>query len=203
MDKARTPHPLQSILQNRRLILGSASPRRKELLEGLDLDFEIRTTQAEEHYPSHLKGREITEHLALLKARSFDALSPDEILITADTIVWANQKAVMKPGNKEEAADMMRKLSGKSHEVITSVCIFTNENHFVFSDITRVFFRTLEEDEIEYYLSKYTPYDKAGSYGIQEWIGYTGIESIQGSFYNVMGLPVEKLYVNLKRLFKK
>ena len=182
------------------IVLGSNSPRRKELLSGLDLDFEVKTLpDVEETYPSSLWKEEIPVYLSKLKADAYKACIDDKtMLITADTIVWLNAKVYGKPTDEEDAKQMLRELSGKTHEVITGVCLTTKDKQKAFFAVSKVKFATLDEEEIEYYISKYKPYDKAGSYGVQEWIGYIGVENLQGSFYNVMGLPVRMLYMYLK-----
>ena len=187
-------------IQKYNIILGSNSPRRKELLSGLDLDFEVRTLpDVEETYPSTLWKEEIPVYLSKLKADAYKACIDDKtLLITADTIVWLDAKVYGKPTNEEDAKEMLRKLSGKTHEVITGVCLTTKDKQKAFFALSKVKFATLNEDEIEYYIAKYKPYDKAGSYGVQEWIGYVGVENLEGSFYNVMGLPVRMLYMYLK-----
>lgn len=188
------------LLEQYNIILGSASPRRKELLAGLDIDFEVKSIpNIDEIYPSNLWKEEIPVFLSKLKADAYKSAMDDRtLLITADTIVWLNAKVYGKPGNKEEAKQMLRELSGKTHEVITGVCLSTKEKQESFFAVSKVTFSTLDENEIEYYISKYKPYDKAGAYGVQEWIGYIGVEKLEGSFYNVMGLPVRMLYMYLK-----
>ncbi len=189
---------LKEKLQGKRLILASGSPRRQYFLQELDLEFEVRLKEMDEHYPNHLKGKEITDYLAKLKASPFkEELKENDILITADTIVWLNNKAIGKPKNTEDAENMLKTLSGKLHKVISSVCITSIEKQIVFSDITEVTFKELSTEEIHFYIKKYKPFDKAGSYGIQEWIGYIGIEKITGSYFNVMGFPVHKFYQQL------
>ncbi len=182
------------------IILGSQSPRRQELLRGLDLNFIVRTIEGlEESYPEHLKGEEIPIFLAKQKAEAFfPTLSDNDMLITADTIVWLNNRVYGKPQNAADAVKMLQDLSGKTHEVITGVCVTTKQRQVAFSAISKVTFATLTNDEIAYYIEKYKPFDKAGSYGVQEWIGYIGVERIEGSYYNVMGLPIQKLYTVLK-----
>lgn len=187
-------------LEKYRIILGSASPRRKELLEGLNLPFTVKTIDVEEVFPSHIRGIRIPMYLAEKKAEAFNgSLAEDELLITADTIVMLNDQVLGKASGKEEARKMLKNLSGNTHLVITGVCISTVLRRKVFHAISEVRFTQLNDDEIEFYLGKYAPYDKAGSYGIQEWIGYIGVEQINGSFYNVMGLPVQRLYCELKK----
>lgn len=189
---------LKEKLQGKHLILASGSPRRQYFFRELDLEFEIRLKEIAEDYPNHLKKEEITDYLAKLKASPFkNELKENDILITADTIVWLNNKAIGKPKNTEDAENMLKTLSGKSHKVISSVCIISVEKQIVFNDVTEVTFKTLSEEEIQFYIKKYQPFDKAGSYGIQEWIGYIGIEKITGSYFNVMGFPVHKFYQQL------
>ncbi len=178
--------------------MASGSPRRQHFFRELDLEFEIRLKEIEEHYPNHLKGEEITDYLAKLKASPFKGeLKENDILVTSDTIVWLNNTAIGKPKNSKHAKKMLKTLSGKSHKVISSVCITSVEKQIVFSDITEVTFKELSTEEIDFYINKYQPFDKAGSYGIQEWIGYIGIEKIVGSYFNVMGFPVHKFYQQL------
>lgn len=185
-------------LQDRHLILGSGSPRRKSFLEDLGLDFEIRLKEVEESYPTSLKGKDISEYLAKLKAAPFlKELKDSEILITADTIVWLDGKALGKPRDKTEAKSMLKSLSNKTHEVISSVALTTKSKQIILSDETRVHFKKLSEEEIDYYIANYKPFDKAGAYGIQEWLGYIGIERIEGSYFNVVGFPVQKFYTAL------
>ena len=192
---------LESKLKGKNLILGSGSPRRKFFLEELGLDFEVRIKPIEEDFPKELQGPEISDYLAVSKAQPFlRELGPNDILITADTIVWSNNKALNKPQSIEHARTMLRELSGKEHEVISSVAITSAESQELVTETTRVKFKELEFEEIDYYIEKYSPFDKAGSYGIQEWIGYIGIEWIKGSYFNVMGFPVQKFYERIKKL---
>lgn len=189
---------LQKLLKDRRLILASQSPRRSFFLKELNLDFEIRIKEVAENYPTHLQGKEISEYLAKLKASPFTGtLQAQEILITADTIVWLEGKALGKPKNKKEAFEMLKSLSGKEHDVISSIALTTINNQIIISDTTQVIFKKLTEEEIHFYIETFKPFDKAGSYGIQEWIGYIGIEKINGSYFNVMGFPVQKFYMAL------
>jgi septum formation protein len=183
-----------------KIILASNSLRRKELLSGLDLDFEVKTLpDVEESYPETLWKEEIPVYLAKLKATAHQSLIDENtLLITADTIVWLAGKVYGKPKNEAEAKEILQALSGQTHEVITGVCITTQENQKTFFATSKVTFSKLDESEIDYYLAKYQPYDKAGAYGVQEWIGYIGVEHLEGSFYNVMGLPVKLLYKYLK-----
>ena len=190
---------LRKLLQKYTIILGSASPRRKELLTDIGLIFNIQTTDKEENFPIELKEQEIVEFLAKQKSDFLsENLNPEDLLITADTIVSFNKELLKKPSDKEEAFNTLSKLSGNTHKVITGVCIKTLEKEVVFSSTTMVTFNKLTKDEINYYINNYKPYDKAGAYGIQEWIGKIGIKNIDGSYANVVGLPTSKLYEQLK-----
>jgi septum formation protein len=181
-----------------KLILGSASPRRQELLKSLGFDFLIKPTHADETFPADLKAQEIPIYLAEKKADAYpDELKETEILITSDTIVWCDGKVLNKPVNFLEGKQMLETLSGKMHEVYTAVCLKSGNKQTTFFDVSKVYFKKLKTEEIEYYLTNYSPYDKAGGYGVQDWIGYIGIDKIDGSFYNVMGLPVKELYEEL------
>ena len=182
--------------------LASNSPRRKELLAGLDVDFETQVIPGlEEFYPETLPVSDVALYLAKQKADAYrNTITADTLLITADTVVCTEGRLLGKPSTQEEAKEMLRSLSGKEHEVITGVCILTSTKACAFDVSTHVTFATLDEAEIAYYVSKYQPLDKAGSYGIQEWIGYIGITQITGSYFNVMGLPVQRLYQELKQL---
>lgn len=188
-------------LRKYRIVLGSNSPRRKELLSGLDLEFEVEVIPGiDESYPETLTAEEIPLHIARRKAEAYlEKMTDDELLITADTIVATYDRVLGKPANREEAIEMLNYLSDHVHEVVTGVCLTTKEKSISFSVASAVSFAKLEEDDIIYYVDKYRPFDKAGSYGIQEWIGYIGVEAINGSFYNVMGLPVQRLYQELKK----
>jgi len=190
---------LENIKQYK-VILGSQSPRRKELLTGLAIDFEVKTLpDIEENYPENLRREEIPVYIATQKADAYQSIMADDtLLITADTIVWLNGKVYGKPLDEADAKAMLRDLAGQTHEVITGVCITTKQKRITFHAVSSVKFAELDEYEIEYYVQKYRPYDKAGAYGVQEWIGYVGVESLNGSFYNVMGLPVRMLYKHLK-----
>lgn len=183
-------------LKSRKLILASGSPRRQQLLKDLGLAFEIRLKEIEETYPGHLQGQQITDFLATLKANAFEVVE-NEILITSDTIVWLENKALGKPLNYEEAFVTLKEISGKTHKVITSVCLKSIEKTKVFNDTTLVTFAELSNEMIQYYIENYKPFDKAGAYGIQEWIGLVGIEKIEGSYTNVVGLPTQKFYNEL------
>jgi septum formation protein len=187
-----------------RLILGSASPRRKELLAGMGFTFRVQRLDVDEdNWPEQLMGGDIARHLSEKKAKSYPAaLSADEVLITADTIVWCEGKIYNKPENAESAKRMLKSLSGKMHEVYTAVSLRQKNSLQTFCDLSKVWFKDFTEAEIDYYISEYRPFDKAGSYGVQEWLGYIGIEKIEGSFYNVMGLPVKKVYEELTRIAK-
>jgi len=192
---------LSEKFKNKNIILASGSPRRQELFKELGLKFNIKVKSIEESYASNLKEEEITNYLSKLKASAFNGeLSKNDILITSDTIVWLNNKALEKPKNKQQAIDMLQHLSGTNHKVITSVCIKTMDTENVFFDTTTVHFKNLSLKEIEYYVDNYKPYDKAGAYGIQEWIGFIGVTSLEGSYFNVMGLPVQKLYEELLKM---
>lgn len=182
------------------IILGSQSPRRQELLHGLDVNFTVNVIAGlEENYPATLQGEEIPMFLAQQKADAYrNTLTPQDMLITADTIVWLDGIVYGKPKDEADAKKMLRALSGKTHDVITGVCVTTTERQETFAAISKVTFASFSDDEINYYIEKYRPMDKAGSYGVQEWIGYIGVERIDGSFYNVMGLPVQRLYTLLK-----
>jgi len=187
-------------LANFQIILGSQSPRRKELLQGLNIPFEVKSINVEETYPSQLVGVDIPMYLAEKKANAFtESMNSNTLLITADTIVWHEGRVFGKPRDKADATRMLKALSGKTHQVITGVCLSTLDKRKTFHVISEVRFTRLSIDEIEYYLQNFSPYDKAGSYGVQEWIGYIGVEYIEGSYFNVMGLPVQRLYSELKR----
>ncbi|MDH3322456.1 MAG: Maf-like protein [Flavobacteriaceae bacterium] len=182
-------------LKNKHIILASGSPRRQHFLKELGLPFEIRLKDIEENYPAHLKGSEITDFLAILKAEPFlEQLQKDDLLITSDTIVWLDEKALGKPKDMEDARSMLMNLSGKTHEVISSVCITTKDSQITLNDSTLVKMKKLSAEEIDYYIKNFNPLDKAGSYGIQEWFGYIAIEKIEGSYFNVMGFPTHKFY---------
>lgn len=189
-------------LKKYNIVLASNSPRRKELMSGLGVDYVVKTLpDVDESYPDTLQGTEIPAYISREKADAYKSLiQPDELLITADTIVWLNGEVLGKPKGREGAIDMLRKLSGTSHQVITGVCLTTSDWQKSFTAVTDVTFATLTEEEIIYYVDKYTPMDKAGAYGVQEWIGFIGVESISGSYFNVMGLPIQRLYQEIKRL---
>ncbi|MDH7446682.1 Maf-like protein [Aquimarina sp. 2201CG14-23] len=188
---------LKDILKNYNLILASGSPRRQQFFKDLDLDFTIQLKEIEEIYPDHLKGSEISDYLAKLKSTAFTKLAPNDILVTSDTIVWHRNQAIGKPKNIEDAKAMIASLSGDTHKVITSVCFKTSNATKIINQTTKVTFKALTTEEIDYYVNTFLPMDKAGSYGIQEWIGYIGITHIEGSYFNVMGLPVQLVYETL------
>ena len=192
---------LQSKFSAKKFLLASQSPRRQELLKGLGIDFEIVKIQSDESYPSNLQRNEITEHISANKAKVYSDLKPNEILITADTLVWLNGEVLGKPKNKEEAFSMIRKLSGCIHQVFTSVTVTSTEKAITFSDATDVEFDEFSGEEINYYIENFNPFDKAGGYGIQDWLGYAKIKGIKGCYYNVMGLPLRKLYQVLQTKF--
>lgn len=184
-----------------RLILGSKSPRRQELIQGLGLQYEVRTLDTDESYPKSLKPQQIASFLAEIKAKALlDTLKPNELLLTSDTVVITDYEVLGKPENQEQAKQMIGKLSGKTHQVITGVHLATLEQSYTFDVLTEVTFLPLASWEIDYYVEKYIPLDKAGAYGIQEWIGYIGIEKMHGSYYNVMGLPTAELWKVMKEL---
>lgn len=192
---------LATKLQKYKLILASGSPRRQQFFKDLDLDFEIRLKEIEEIFPPELKAEEITNYLAELKASAFEGeLKVNEILITSDTIVWHNNKALGKPKDVEDAFEILKSLSNATHEVITSVCFKTNADSTVMYEVTKVTFNELSDEAIWYYIENYKPFDKAGAYGIQEWIGFVGVSKIEGSYANVMGMPTDKVYEYLSNL---
>ncbi len=192
---------LKNKLTKYTLILASGSPRRQQFFKDLDLDFEIRLKEIEEIYPPELKAEEITNYLAVLKASAFEGeLKSNEILVTSDTIVWHNNTALGKPKDEQDAFEILKSLSNTTHEVITSVCFKTNEKADIMHEVTKVTFNELSDESIRYYLENYKPYDKAGAYGIQEWIGFIGVSKIEGSYANVMGMPTDKVYEYLSKL---
>jgi septum formation protein len=183
-----------------RIILASRSPRRKQLLKELGLIFEVAERNWSEKYPDYLKGQDIAVHLAVEKANLFRSeIRDSDIVITADTIVWLNNRILDKPANEAEAKKILREISGKTHEVITGVCLTSSVKQSSFYSITKVTFKEFTDDEIDYYVSNYNPVDKAGAYGIQEWIGLAACSHIDGSFFNVVGLPVEQVYNELQK----
>ena len=188
-------------LKNYKIILASGSPRRQQFFKDLDLDFEIRLKEIEEIYPENLVAEEITNYLAVLKANAFEGeVHSNEILITSDTIVWLNGKALGKPKNYDDAVQILTSLSNQTHEVITSVCFKTRDKLDTIFDVTKVTFGILTDAQIRYYLDNYKPFDKAGAYGIQDWIGLVGITKIEGSYTNVVGLPTHLVYDYLNQL---
>lgn len=197
-------HPLNALLRKEgyKVVLASGSPRRRELLKGLDIDFVVKSLpDPDESFPETLLAEEIPLYIARNKAEAYrSSMQPGELVITADTIVWIDETVLGKPQSNEDAGDILRKLSGRTHEVITGVCLTTSKWQKSFTTITQVSFSELTDEEISYYIEKYHPMDKAGAYGVQEWIGYIGVERICGSYYNVMGLPVQKLYKELMKL---
>ena len=178
------------------IILASNSPRRKELLGGIDIPFEIRVLDGiDESYPDSLPTKDIAGYISKKKADAYQqTMAPDELIITADTIVVLGQEVMGKPKDAADAHQMLQKLSGKTHQVITGVCLTTQERQVCFSVETDVTFKTLSDEEITYYVDHYQPFDKAGAYGIQEWIGHVGVTGLKGSYFNVMGLPVQRIY---------
>lgn len=191
---------LASKFQHKNIILASGSPRRQELFKGLDIPFSIQVREIDETYDSKLKAEEITDFLAEEKANAFTDLKQNDILITSDTIVWHDHKPLEKPKDAQHAQKMLMSMSDKCHEVITSVCISSISKRIVFHSKTKVYVKRLGLDEIDYYVNNYNPYDKAGSYGIQEWFGFIAVSHIEGSYFNVMGLPVHKLYEELQKM---
>lgn len=191
---------MQFLPPNKKLILASKSPRRQQLLRDLGFDFEVRTMDVNEDHDLSLNGEEIAAHLAEKKALAFESnLADDEIVLTSDTVVWCNAESLAKAENETHAREMLQKLSGTSHDVITGVCLLSKKHKEVFTDTTKVYIRKLTDEEIDYYISHYRPFDKAGAYGIQEWIGMWAIEKIEGSFFTVMGLPTHLIHPYLQK----
>ena len=188
-------------MENYHIILASNSPRRRELLSGLDLDFEVKVLpDIEENYPDYLKTPEIPVYIATEKAAAYkDLMAEHDLIITADTVVVLGDEVLGKPIDLDDARRMLRELSGKTHQVITGVCLMTRTRQRSFSVTTEVSFKELSDAEIDYYVEKYRPLDKAGAYGIQEWIGYIGVTSLNGSYFNVMGLPVQRIFNELQQ----
>lgn len=194
---------LQEKLKDYRIILASGSPRRQQFFKELGLDFEVRIKGIDEVYPPKLQGKEIARYLAELKASPFkENLEKNEIIVTSDTVVWHNGNSLAKAADKEEACQMLKTLSGDWHEVITAVTFTTSHFQKTVDHITRVKFKELSDNEIRYYVNTFKPFDKAGAYGIQEWIGLIGIEEIQGSYTNVVGLPTQLFYKTLMNIVK-
>ena len=189
---------LSDLLKDKHLILGSSSPRRQELIKGLGLEVEIRIISVKEEYPDRLRHSEISDYLAQLKSIPFqETLAANDILITSDTIVWFENKALGKPKDNNDAFQMLKSLSGHTHEVITSVCFKSIGKEKTINSITKVTFKALSDSEINYYINNFTVLDKAGSYGIQDWIGQIAVTKIEGSYFNVMGFPIDKIYETL------
>lgn len=188
---------------SKKLVLASNSPRRRELLGGLGLDFDVRIiNDIDESFPDNLSPSEIAEYISSKKAEAYKpCMADDELIITADTIVVLGNCILGKPNDGDDASRMLKQLSGKTHQVITGVSLMTVESTKTFSVTTDVTFKVLCDDEINYYIENYKPFDKAGAYGIQEWIGYIGVTSLEGSYFNVMGLPVQRIYNELKHYF--
>ena len=192
---------LKSKLSAYSIILASGSPRRQQFFKDLDLDFEIRLKEVEEIFPETLKAEEITNYLSILKANAFEGeLKDNDLLITSDTIVWHKNCPLGKPKDAQEAFEILKSLSNNTHEVITSVCFKTKNKTEVISETTKVTFNALSDEAIQYYLDNYQPFDKAGAYGIQEWIGFIGVSKIEGSYTNVMGMPTDKVFDYLNKL---
>lgn len=186
-------------IKGKKLVLASKSPRRRELLSQISTNIEIRIQEVDEVYPSEIPVYEVAKFLSQLKSKAlFDSLQDNELIITADTLVILNNKILGKPKDSEEAFQMLRNLSGKKHDVVSACTLLDRNKEFSFSVITEVYFKELSDEMIEFYITNFKPFDKAGSYGIQEWIGMVGIERINGSYYNVMGLPVSELCEKLK-----
>ncbi len=192
---------LKDKLSRYRIILASGSPRRQHFLRELGLDFVIEVKEVDESFPDHLKGGEITAFLSELKSDAFGLLGDNDILITSDTIVWLEDRALGKPTDREDAIAMLEALSGRTHQVMTSVTFRTRSGHETLTETTAVTFNFLTREEIEYYIDHYRPFDKAGSYGIQDWIGMVAVKRIDGSYANVMGLPVDRVYDYLNSRF--
>lgn len=189
-------------LKKYKVILASNSPRRKDLLAGLGVEYEVRTLpDLDESFPKHLQGADIPLYISKEKADAYQAMMlPDELIITADTIVWHQEQVLGKPVDRDDALRMLRTMSGGTHDVFTGVCLTTTQWQRSFTSQTKVTFATLSEEEMEYYVDKFQPMDKAGAYGVQEWIGFIGVENISGSYYNIMGLPVQRLYRELLKV---
>jgi len=191
---------LNDKLKNYNIILASSSPRRQQFLKDLGLQFTVQTIDIEEVYPKYLHGNEITSFLAELKANAFEyEINEKDILITADTIVRFSGKILGKPKDATDAKNMLKELSGQHHEVITSICIKTTKTSKIINDTTVVYFEKLSDEEIDFYIDKFKPFDKAGSYGIQEWIGFIGVRKIEGNYTTVMGFPVHKFYKEMMK----
>ena len=187
-------------LKKYNIVLASKSPRRQELMKGVGLEFSVMTKDVDESYPSNMSVYDVAPYLSVKKAKAFneDELPENYMVITADTVVIVDDEILGKPKDTEGAYEMLNKISGKKHSVITGVTIRTSDKVKTFSVVSKVSFETLDKEEIEYYVNNFKPYDKAGAYGIQEWIGYIGVNHVEGSYFNVMGFPTQKLYKMLK-----
>lgn len=194
---------LASLLKDFNIILASGSPRRQQFFKDLDIDFTIQVKSVDEIYSDEIKGKEIAHYLSQLKATAFDNLGKNDILITGDTIVLHKNKCLGKPANAQEAFDMIQSLSGSVHKVVSAVCFTSAEKQVIVSDTAKVWFKELSDDEINFYIKKYKPFDKAGAYGIQEWIGAIGVTKIEGSYNTVMGLPTHLVYKTLMEFAKR
>lgn len=195
-----TMEPFLSKLKDKKLILSSNSPRRQELMKGLELDFEVKVNPVDEKFPAGMPAEYVAAFLSKLKSDAYpDELAENEILITSDTVVIENGYVLGKPANEQEAFDMIKSLSGTTHTVMTAVTMKDRNRRITLEDETKVTFRFLHEDEIWHYIKKYKPFDKAGAYGIQEWIGFIGVSRIEGSYFNVMGFPLHLVYEQLKK----
>ena len=181
-------------MTNKKIILASKSPRRQQLMQEMGLEFETRLREVEEIYPNNLPAEDVAEYLAVLKSTAFEDLAADEVLITSDTTVVLGELVLGKPKDEQEAFDMIKSMVGRSHDVISGVCIKSTEKQVSFSVTTKVFFKSITDEQIRFYIDKYQPMDKAGAYGIQEWIGQVGIDKIEGSYFNVVGLPTAEVY---------
>lgn len=191
---------MELLTKGKKLVLGSKSPRRQQLLRDLGVNFEVRTKEVNEDYPSDLQSSAIAEYLAHKKAKAFlNELKNDEVILTSDTVVWCNEQSLEKAKDELEATQMLTLLSGKKHQVITGVCLMSPSKVEVFHEVTHVTFRNLSEEDIHYYIQNFKPFDKAGAYGIQEWIGMAAITSIQGSYFNVVGLPTHRVVLELRK----
>jgi len=187
-------------ISNYDIILASNSPRRQQFLKDIGLDFRIKTHSVEEIFPEELKAAEISDYLVKLKAKPFKSLTDKELVITADTIVWHNNQCLGKPKNRAKAVQMLQQLSGEAHQVVTSVAFTQAKQQKVIHEVSTVYFKALTTAEIDYYIDNYQPFDKAGAYGIQEWIGTVGIEKIEGSYTNIVGLPVAQVLATLEKI---
>lgn len=190
-------------ISNYDIILASNSPRRQQFLKDIGLDFRIKTHSVEEIFPEELKAAEISDYLVKLKAEPFKSLTEKQLVITADTIVWHNNQCLGKPKDRAEAVQMLQQLSGEAHQVVTSVAFTQAHQQMVIHQVSTVFFKALTVAEIDYYIDNYQPFDKAGAYGIQEWIGTVGIEKIEGSYTNIVGLPVAQVLATLEKICSK